>query len=116
MKKPKDKHSTSRVEKGEVVLTPEQEQEIARLQAMPDSEIDTSDIPELGPKFWKHAVVGKFYRPIKKPVTIRLDADVIEWLKADGPGYQTKANRLLRESMLAETSSKRSGSLKVAKS
>ncbi len=107
MKKHRDNHSMIRVENSEVMLTPEQQQEIARLQAMPYSEIDTSDIPELGPEFWKNAVVGKFYRPIKKPITIRLDADVIEWLKSEGKGYQTKANRLLRESMLAEVKSRR---------
>jgi uncharacterized protein (DUF4415 family) len=44
--------------------------------------------------------MGKFLKPTKKSVTIRLDADVIEWLKADGRGYQTKANRLLRHAML----------------
>jgi|SRR6267142_4294487 len=45
-------------------------------------------------------VVGHLYRPIKRPVTMRLDADVIAWLKQGGPGYQTKANRLLRKEML----------------
>jgi len=115
MKKHRDKHSMIRVENSEVVLTPEQRQRIERLKAMPDSEIDTSDIPELGPEFWKKAVVGKFYRPIKKPITIRLDADVIEWLKAGGRGYQTKANRLLRDSMLDEIAVKRDGSLKSRK-
>ena len=83
-------------------LNDQQRGEIEKLKAMPDEEIDTSDIPELGQKFWRNAVVGKFYRPVKKPVTIRLDADVIAWLKADGRGYQTKANRLLRKSMLAD--------------
>jgi uncharacterized protein (DUF4415 family) len=90
-----------------LVLTDRQRREIERLKGMPDEKIDTSDIPELGPKFWKNAVVGKFYRPVKKPVTIRLDADVIAWLKADGRGYQTKVNRLLRESMLADITSNR---------
>lgn len=108
MRKNRDNLSIVRVrDNGEVGLTRKQQDEIARLRAIPDSEIDTSDIPELGPKFWKNAVVGKFYRPVKKPVTIRLDADVIAWLKSAGPGYQTKANRLLRESMLEETSSNR---------
>ncbi len=51
-----------------------QSKEIAALAAMNDAEIDTSDVPEL--QNWSKAVVGKFYRPIKKPVTIRLDADV----------------------------------------
>jgi len=103
MKKRKASHSAAHPGGArKVELTAEQQKEIAQLQAMPDSEIDTSDIPELGPEFWKNAVVGKFYRPIKKSVTIRLDADVIEWLKSNGPGYQTKVNQLLRDSMLAE--------------
>jgi uncharacterized protein (DUF4415 family) len=59
-----------------------------------DGDIDTSDIPEV--KDWSRAVVGKFYRPIKEPVTIRLDADVLDWLKSQGPGYQTRINSLLR--------------------
>jgi uncharacterized protein (DUF4415 family) len=62
-----------------------------------DRDIDTSDIPEV--KDWSRAVVGKFYRPIKEPVTIRLDADVLDWLKSQGPGYQTRINALLREMM-----------------
>ncbi len=45
------------------------------------------------------AVVGKFYRPIKKSLTIRLDADVLAWLKAQGSGYQTRINKLLRSAM-----------------
>lgn len=48
---------------------------------------------------WNGAEIGKFYRPQKRPVTMRLDADVIEWLKGYGPGYQTKANMLLRHAM-----------------
>jgi uncharacterized protein (DUF4415 family) len=47
-------------------------------------------------------VRGRFYRPVKKAVSLRLDADVIAWLKKDGEGYQTRANRMLRERMLAE--------------
>ena len=52
------------------------------------------------PQFLIGAAIGKFYRPEKKPVTMRLDSDVIAWLKSDGRGYQTKANRLLRNAML----------------
>jgi uncharacterized protein (DUF4415 family) len=44
-------------------------------------------------------VVGGFYRPIKKSLTIRVDADVVAWLKADGKGYQTRIDTLLREAM-----------------
>jgi uncharacterized protein (DUF4415 family) len=65
----------------------------------------TSDIPELPASAWKDAVRGKLYRPVKKAVSLRLDADVIAWLKKDGEGYQTRANRLLREKMLADKAS-----------
>ncbi len=72
--------------------------EIARLVAQVDEEIDTADIREL--RDWSGAVVGKFYRPIKEPVTIRLDADVLALLKSQGRGYQTRINYLLRRAML----------------
>jgi uncharacterized protein (DUF4415 family) len=48
---------------------------------------------------WSGAEIGKFYRPPKKSVTIRLDQDVLDWLKAYGRGYQTKVNLLLRHAM-----------------
>ena len=59
---------------------------------MKDREIDTTDIPPA--LDWSKAVVGKFYRPVKKPLTIRLDADVLAWLKGQGKGYQTRINAL----------------------
>ncbi len=62
-----------------------------------DDDIDTSDIPEV--RDWRNAVIGKFYRPIKRPLTIRLDADVLAWLRAQGKGYQTRLNALLRAAM-----------------
>lgn len=74
--------------------------EIRALAAIPDDQIDTSEIPELTDEQLSTAIRGQLYRPRKRPVTIRLDADVLEWLKRDGPGYQTKANRLLRAEML----------------
>jgi len=78
-------------------LTKAQRKQLKALEAMPDSEIDTSDIPEI--TNWDNAVVGKFYRPIKKPVTIRLDADVIEWFKTQNGKYQSNINQALREYM-----------------
>jgi uncharacterized protein (DUF4415 family) len=48
---------------------------------------------------WSGAEIGRFYRPAKRPVTMRLDDDVIAWLKSYGRGYQTKANLLLRHAM-----------------
>lgn len=83
-------------------LTPRQRKELAALAALPDGQIDTSDIPELPPGAWKDAVRGRFYRPVKQAVSLRLDADVIAWLRKSGKGYQTRANRILRQSMLAD--------------
>jgi uncharacterized protein (DUF4415 family) len=83
-------------------LTARQKREINALAAMPEAKIDTSDIPELPPGAWKNAVQGKWYRPMKQAVSIRLDADVLAWLKSKGNGYQTKVNGFLRERMLKE--------------
>ncbi len=78
-------------------LTKEQLKELKVLQEMPDEEIDYSDIPPVTD--WSGAVVGKFYRPVKEAVTIRLDADVLDWLKQGGKGYQTRVNKILRAVM-----------------
>jgi uncharacterized protein (DUF4415 family) len=78
-------------------LTRTQTKDIATLRKMKDEDIDLSDIPEQ--LDWSKAVVGKFYRPVKQSLTIRLDADVIAWLKSQGSGYQTRINRLLRSAM-----------------
>ena len=64
---------------------------------MPDKEIDTSDIPETTD--WSKAVVGKYYRPVKKQVTLRLDADMLEWFKTQDGKYQTRINQVLRRYM-----------------
>ncbi len=76
--------------------------EIEALVAMPDSEIDYSDISQSKPEEWKDAAIGKFYRPIKQQMTLRIDADVIDWLKRQGKGYQTRINALLRDAMMKE--------------
>jgi len=79
-------------------LTKVQKQDIRNLRVKRDEDIDFSDAPLV--LDWSKAEMGKFYRPQKKPVTMRLDTDVIEWLKSDGRGYQTKANWLLRSAMI----------------
>jgi uncharacterized protein (DUF4415 family) len=79
-------------------LTKEQKLDIRAIAAKSDDDIDFSDAPPVID--WSGAEIGKFHRPTKKPVTMRLDSDVIAWLKADGGGYQTKANWLLRHAML----------------
>jgi uncharacterized protein (DUF4415 family) len=81
-------------------VSKKQAKELAALARMPDEKIDLTDAPEI--REWQGAVVGKFYRPIKRPVTIRVDADVLAWLKRKGRGYQTRINKLLREAMEAK--------------
>lgn len=78
-------------------VTKRQAKEIAKLKRMKDRAIDLSDIPEI--TSWSKAVVGRFYRPIKMSLTIRVDADVLAWLRSQGKGYQTRINSLLREAM-----------------
>jgi uncharacterized protein (DUF4415 family) len=70
------------------------------LAARPDSEIDTSDIPEMTDEQWQHARRGHFYRPRKRQITARVDADVLDWLKSQGKGYQSRINAILRREML----------------
>jgi len=88
-------------------LTKAQKRDIRTIAAKRDEGLDFSDAPPV--LDWSGAEIGKFYRPTKKPVTMRLDSDVIEWLKADGRGYQTKANGLLRHAMLHFKTEKRLG-------
>ncbi len=63
--------------------------------AMRDEDIDFSDIPEQ--LDWKDAKRGVFYKPIKQQLTLRLDADVVDWFKRQGAGYQTQINAVLRK-------------------
>ncbi len=90
-------------------LTEEQRKMLQALVDLPDEDIDLSDIPEVTEEQWKLARRGAFYRPVKKPVTIRLDADVIEWFKAhaDSSGYQTEINRILRQYVVAQERGKK---------
>jgi uncharacterized protein (DUF4415 family) len=81
-------------------LTQADQDRLAALAARPDDEIDLSDIPELDSAEWKNAVRGKHYRPTKAQITAHLDKDVLAWLKADGRGYQTRMNAILRREML----------------
>ena len=79
-------------------LTKDQKADLAALETLPDAQIDTSDIPEL--LNWPDARRGLFYRPVKKQITLRLDADVLAWFKRrvpGGRGYQTEINRALRQ-------------------
>jgi len=75
--------------------TAEEQTALAAVAAMPDAEIDTSDISEVTD--WSDAVRGGLYRPIKHLISLRLDADLLEWFKRGGEGYQTRINAALRE-------------------
>jgi len=79
-------------------MSKESKTDWARLDQMVDQDIDTTDIPLLDDAFFRNADLRL---PIKKAVTIRLDADVLEWFKGQGAGYQTRINQLLRHYMQA---------------
>lgn len=72
--------------------------DIEALRNMSDEDIDYSDIPPTTPAFWANVVVRKGLKPVvrKKQVTLRLDSDIIDYLRTGGNGYQTKINQLLR--------------------
>ena len=75
--------------------------DFGRLREMRDEDIDDSDIPKLGKSFWKNA---KLTMPGPKDrLTIRVDHDVVEWLKKKGSGYQTRINAILRSYMNAQS-------------
>ncbi|MGA1981348.1 MAG: BrnA antitoxin family protein [Acidobacteriaceae bacterium] len=93
---------------GESRLTEQRKRELAELAKRPDSEIDYSDIPESTEEFWKNAVRNPFYKPVKKQVTLRIDADILAWLRLEGSeGYQSRLNAALRRVMLEDLQGKR---------
>ena len=81
-------------------LTEERKAELKALAERPDSEIDYSDAPPLDEAFWARAVPNPFFKPVKTHASVRIDADVMAWLKSQGKGYQTRMNAILREAML----------------
>lgn len=77
--------------------------DLTRIDRLRDRDIDYSDIPPLDKNFLKKATVA--WPPTKKQLTIRVDADVLDWLKSQGKGYQTRINRILRMVMESQPSS-----------
>jgi uncharacterized protein (DUF4415 family) len=91
-------------------LPARQQAELEALAALPDGKIDTRDIPEV--RDWSDAKRGLFYRPIKKQLTLRIDADVIAWFKgrvSKGEGYQTRMNLALRDYIKRQARSRKAG-------
>lgn len=79
-------------------LPPRLRKELQTLERLPDGAIDTTDSPEVTD--WSGARRGALYRPEKRQVTIRLDADILEWFQAgEKRGYQTRINAALRTYM-----------------
>lgn len=87
-------------------LTEAQRAKLRSLASRPEGDIDLSDAPEMTDAEWKNAERGLFYRPIKRQITARVDADVLAWLKSHGKGYQSRINAILRREMLADHRSK----------
>lgn len=87
-------------------MSAQYEAELKALAGKPDDVIDYSDIPAMPDEAWSDAVRGKFYRPLKTQASVRIDADVMEWLKRPGKGYQTRLNAILREAMLRDLNKK----------
>jgi uncharacterized protein (DUF4415 family) len=90
-------------------LTTKQRAELDALADLPDNQIDTTDIPEA--QDWTGAKRGLFYRPVKKQLTLRIDADVVAWFKerAKGQGYQTQINTALRDHMRRHARTRKTG-------
>ena len=79
-------------------ITEEIRQEYARRNKKLDNA--DPDAPVLPPEMWANAIIGKYYRPKKTPVTVRLDNDVLAWLKGKGEGHLTRINEILRKEMI----------------
>lgn len=87
-----------------VVPTALQKRRLSALAKKPDSSINLTDIPETSQSFWDNATRGGLYRPVKRQLTVRIDGDIIEWLKKQGSGYHSRLNRILREAMIGDLS------------
>lgn len=87
-------------------LTAEQIAEMKALDNLRDEDIDFSDIPPLTDEFFKNGIRNPYYaRALKEQLTIRLDADILDWFKRhakDGKGYQTDINKALRAYVVAQ--------------
>jgi len=78
-----------------------------RLWEARDKSQDHDDPPQLPPEVWANATLRRYYRPLKTPIALRIDNDVLEWLKSAGPGYQGRINALLREAMQNQEAGKK---------
>jgi uncharacterized protein (DUF4415 family) len=106
----------TRIPASALFTTPISSQErraLERLARKPDAQIDYSDAPE---KLPSKVEVGRFYRPIKQLVSIRVDADVLAWFRGRGKKYQTYMNEVLRREMTGRPKSRTAVSRRVVPS
>jgi uncharacterized protein (DUF4415 family) len=96
MKKMVSKHASPQ----SADLDPETERHLRAIASLPDDQINLSDPDAPETLDWSGAVRGRFYRPVKKLKSLRIDADVLAFFEAQGPGYQTRINTVLRKAML----------------
>ena len=78
-------------------VTKQQAEELRKLAEQTEESIDTSDIPVV--KDWSATHHGRFYRPVKQQITLRIDADLLAWFRSQGGKYQSRINAALREYM-----------------
>jgi uncharacterized protein (DUF4415 family) len=71
-----------------------QRADLARLKNLPDNEIDYSDIPPLTAE-----QLATAFQPNRQLIAVRLDREVLKWLRGFGPGYSTRINNILRTVM-----------------
>lgn len=81
-------------------LTAAQKKHLGALAALPDDQINYDDIPKLTAAQLGEMQPAALYRPVKRQITARVDADVLAWLKSPGKGYQSRMNAILRREML----------------
>jgi uncharacterized protein (DUF4415 family) len=81
-------------------LSPELLAQLQAAAALPDVQINTEDPDAPEVTNWTDALRGRFYKPRKVQKTLRIDADVLAFYEAQGPGYLTRMNRDLRAAML----------------
>ena len=67
-----------------------------------DRRLDHTDAPVLPPEMWENAIIGKYYRPVKTAISLRIDNDVLAWLKSKGEGHISRINEILRQAMIAD--------------
>ncbi len=95
MKKASSKQSATRAG-----MSPELLAQLRAVAALPDEQIDTTDPDAPEVVDWTGAVRGRLHRPARTIKNLRIDADVLDYFEAQGPGYQTRMNRVLRAAML----------------